>query len=163
MLFNGTNSSGVAGLWVTDGASADTRELTGIRGAAAAGLNPSSFVVLKNEALFNGVNGAGVHGLWVTNGDAQATQELTPLAGALTTGLGLNPYDLTVFGSEVLFGGTNASNHIGLWASDGTTNTEEIKASRGPVLRGFIPPTSRFLAPRRCSAAPTPAEIQACG
>jgi ELWxxDGT repeat protein len=46
VLFNGTDQSGNFGLWVTDGTSAGTSEITGIGGASPSGINP------KNLATF---------------------------------------------------------------------------------------------------------------
>jgi ELWxxDGT repeat protein len=81
--------------------------------------------------LFNGVDsrataGNPVSGLWETNGTSGGTIELAGVGFGSSTS-GLDPYDMTVFGSEVLFGATNASNQVGLWETDGTPGgTHEI-------------------------------------
>jgi ELWxxDGT repeat protein len=132
VLFNGTDSSGHAELWKTNGTAAGTSELMPpIAGAASAGLDPSDLTVFHNEVLFNGEDsratpGNPVSGLWETNGTSGGTIELAGVGFGSSTS-GLDPYDMTVFGSEVLFGATNASNQVGLWETDGTPGgTHEI-------------------------------------
>ena len=46
---------------------------------------------------------------------------------------GLNPTDITVFGSEVLFAGKDASNNIGLWMWTGTGAPQELTGISGAV------------------------------
>jgi ELWxxDGT repeat protein len=89
------------GLWVTDGTSAGTDELT-VAGANAKGLfsalpgaNPH-FTVLGGKALFVGLDAKSQFGLWVTDGASAGTSELKVGVG------GVDP-DLTVFGKEALF------------------------------------------------------------
>jgi hypothetical protein len=144
-LFNsasGTNAAGPAGdlgLWTTDGTATGTQELggsTGISGASATGLDPTDLTVFNNEVLFNGASSAnaagpaGHLGLWTTNGTATGTQELggsTGISGASATGL--DPTDMMVFGSEVLFSGVDASGLSGLWMTNGTAaGTRELLA-----------------------------------
>jgi ELWxxDGT repeat protein len=93
-LFNGTDTDGLLGLWVTNGTPAGTSELTGISGASTGGLNPADLTVFNGEALFNGADAADNFGLWVTNGTPAGTFELTGISGASTGGL--DPADLTV-------------------------------------------------------------------
>ena len=65
-------------------------------------------------ALFNGAGGAnaagpaGHLGLWTTDGTAGGTSELIPPAGAGAAATGLDPTDMTVFNSKVLFNGVDA-------------------------------------------------------
>src|SRR5438445_688040 len=48
VLFDGTNSAGKQGLWVTDGTAAGTHEITGIAGAnTSSGLDPEGFIVFN--------------------------------------------------------------------------------------------------------------------
>jgi ELWxxDGT repeat protein len=138
VLFNGVDLVGRPELWTTNGTASGTSELTlpDSAGAAATGLNPSDLTLFKNEVFFNGDDsrsvsgppGHAVSGLWVTNGTAAGTSELVPGAGPS----GLNPYDMTVFGADMLFGGTNASGLVGLWETDGTAGgTQEITVIAG--------------------------------
>ena len=89
MLFNGRNSSGKQGLWVTDGTAGGTHE---ILAGSAAGLDPSGFSVFGSEVLFSGHDAAGHSQLWETDGTAAGTHALT-VAGASAAGLA--PVDLT--------------------------------------------------------------------
>ena len=130
-LFNGANAAGHLGLWTTNGTGGGTQELTSIAGASASGLNPTDITVFNGEALFNGVDSGGLSGLWVTNGGSSGTHELTGITGAATTGSGLDPTDMTVFGSEVLFSGLDANGLTGLWVTDGTAGgTHEVFAEQ---------------------------------
>ena len=71
-------------------------------------------------AVFAGedTGAAGGFSLWITNGTAAGTLELTGISGAYTGGI--NPYDLTVFNSDVLFAGEDAAGDDGLWVTNGT-------------------------------------------
>src|SRR5207237_5459776 len=61
-LFVGVDTNLYNNLWVTDGTSAGTHELTGIGGVLS--LNPSDLTAFDGEVLFSS------DGLWVTNGTA---------------------------------------------------------------------------------------------
>src|SRR3984957_4435471 len=136
------------GLWVTDGTANSTREVggegdLGVEGVSAGGLDPSELAVFGNEVLFNGLDAAGSNGpsngLWVTDGTPGNTIELTGISGASSNGL--NPSDLTVFGSEVLFTGSDTAGHAGLWltngtAFDGTAVTFELTGINGANVNG---------------------------
>lgn len=127
ILFNGRDAAGDRdrGLWVTDGTAAGTHELTGIKGASAAGVNPFDPTVFKHEVIFNGIDTAGKNGLWVTNGTAAGTHEITGIAGADPGGL--NPSDFTVVKNVVLFDGYDLSGKTGLWVTNGTAaGTHEL-------------------------------------
>jgi ELWxxDGT repeat protein len=106
VLFNGPDASGHFGLWVTNGTSAGTSELTVSRTSSQGlfgALNPE-FTVLGNEVVFEGYDSTHPEpNLWVTDGTAAGTTELN-VAGAFSNGLldVVNP-DLTLFGNKVLF------------------------------------------------------------
>ena len=73
-------AGGDPGLWVTDGTTGGTSELS-------AGINPTSITVLNaSKALFNAVNASSKHGLWVSDGTSAGTSELS-VAGAASGGL----------------------------------------------------------------------------
>jgi hypothetical protein len=109
-LFEGKDSSGRFGLWVTTGTAAGTQEIAG-----TSGLSPNDLTVFGGQVLFSGGSG-----LWATNGTAAGTHEVTSVAGA--------PGDLTVFGSEVLFAGATG----GLWETDGSSGgTHELAGTAG--------------------------------
>jgi ELWxxDGT repeat protein len=148
VLFNGSNTAGNAGLWVTDGTAAGTHEITGISGAfdgggnpAAAGVDPRDLTVFNGEVLFEGINSAYQTGLWVTDGTAAGTHEIT-VSGASTAGIfgGANDSgaallpDLTPFSGKVLFVARGADQRVGLWTTDGTTaGTHEITTFAGAI------------------------------
>jgi ELWxxDGT repeat protein len=146
VLFAGIDASNQIGLWVTNGTSAGTYELTGINNvnAGSGGLfggsvgEPPDFTVFKNEVLFDGVDAAGENGLWVTNGTVAGTYELTGINGA--SAAGVLPKDMTVFNNEVLFGGRDAADNYGLWVTNGTAaGTHELTGIKGAYSGGLAP------------------------
>jgi hypothetical protein len=132
VLFEGVNTAGHDGLWVTNGTALGTSELTGITGANIDGVQPTDLTVFGNEVLFNGVDTAGNHDLWVTNGTTAGTSEIT-VSGAYTGNSGgLNPKDLTIFNGEVVFDGRDTTGEFNLWVTNGTTaGTSEVTGISG--------------------------------
>jgi hypothetical protein len=148
VLFDGRDASGNIDLWMTNATAASTHELTGISGANASGLFPSplfpGFTVFNGEVLFEGTDASGNVDLWVTNGTAAGTSELTGISGAFQSGILFDlpaplPPSFTVFNGEVLFEGTDASGHFGLWATDGTAaGTFELTGISGANSGGLF-------------------------
>jgi ELWxxDGT repeat protein len=149
VLFNGTNASGIQGLWVTDGTAVGTHELTGISGAYPGGAFAQGFVTLDmtvfhGEVFFRGIDTSENIGLWVTDGTVAGTHELTGISGANSTGsdsypAGLYPTGMTVLNGKLLFEGQNASGNRGLWVSDGTAvGTHELTGIIGAYSRGLF-------------------------
>lgn len=143
VLFNGVNSNGIYGLWLSDGTAAGTHELTGISGANGGGIlggggATDSFTVFNGQMLFAGENSNGQFGLWASDGRAVGTQELTGILGA-NFQYGVAPNDLTVFNGNVLFQGLDTNGQEGLWVTDGTAlGTHELNIS-GTSWRGVWP------------------------
>lgn len=122
----GINALGHQGLWQTDGTSAGTREIpvAGARPGALGGFCPGSFVLLNNKILFRGANAADHWGLWQTDGTSRGTMEI-PVGGVGPKGLLDTGGELTLLNkNKVLFRGTNAGSHVGLWQTDGTSAGE---------------------------------------
>jgi ELWxxDGT repeat protein len=149
VLFAALDASANVGLWVTNGTAMGTSEVTGISGAGPGGVSPVDLTVfngfLSSQVLFRGTDASGSHGLWVTNGTTAGTYELTGISGAFTGAAGLSPRDLTVFNGEglfpqVLFGGNDASGHLGLWVTDGASaGTHELTGINGGASSGLMP------------------------
>jgi ELWxxDGT repeat protein len=131
VLFRGLDTSGASGLWMTDGTAPDTKEITGVNGAASTGVNPTDITVLNDTAaLFNGENAALQQGLWTTTGNGAGTHELTSIDGASASGL--NPTDITAFNGKALFNGLDANGLSGLWMTNGSAaGTHELLAGAG--------------------------------
>jgi ELWxxDGT repeat protein len=157
-VFAGYDASGHSNLWVTDGTSAGTSEVTtsnafagGLFNQTNAGTFAASvpdFTVLGTKALFEGYDTSGHIGLWVTDGTSAGTSELA-VAGANPNGLflGVSNPDFTVFGSQLLFSGDDAAGHIGLWITNGTAaGTSEIVAA-GASPSGLVPTDITVLTP----------------
>ena len=90
VVFVGDDASGNRDLWVTDGTSAGTSELT-VAGVGRLGLFPADFMVVGDKVLFEGQDANQAFNLWVTDGTSAGTSELTvtganPLAGGLSPG-----------------------------------------------------------------------------
>jgi ELWxxDGT repeat protein len=148
LLFTGMNTSGVFGLWVTNGTAAGTHELTGISGANPGGINPLYSTPFNGKVVFSGKDTSGNIGLWVTDGTVAGTHELTGISGANSTSFlnVLNSPDFTALGDRILFEGKNASGSEGLWITDGTAaGTHEITGISGAFagtyggITGFHP------------------------
>jgi ELWxxDGT repeat protein len=95
-LFEGDDATGAASLWVTDGTSAGTSELT-VAGSDAGGLFTNviapHLTVFAGKALFVGEDANGTISLWATDGTGPAPanwrpREATP-AGCFSTSLRL--------------------------------------------------------------------------
>jgi ELWxxDGT repeat protein len=127
VLFEGDDAHAQSGLWVTNGTSAGTSEIS-IPGPS---LRPAFLTTFGSEVLFNGVGQFNGSALWVTDGTSAGTSEIS-VAGTPVSGL--NPDGFAVFGTEVLFAGSDASGKRGLWVTDGTSaGTSEIPvAAAGP-------------------------------
>jgi len=141
VLFNGTNTAGHFGLWVTDGMSADTHEVAGINGASATGINPSDLTIFNGEVLFQG-NDASGPGLWVTDGKAADTHELVTSQGSGVSPNGLTLNNLTMLNNTtVVFAGLDVGGfYMHLWVTDGTTfGTHELTGIAGADPLNFLP------------------------
>jgi ELWxxDGT repeat protein len=118
VLFNGSDAGGRDNLWVIDGTSAGTHELTFVE---SPGLSPHEITVIGDKAVFAG----GLYfppRLWVTDGTSAGTREL-PI---------VDPYDITALGSKALGADANG----GLWITDGTAaGTRELPGL--PFWNGF--------------------------
>jgi ELWxxDGT repeat protein len=162
VLFKGEDASGNFNLWVTDGTTAGTSELT-VAGANAHGIlsNGSTqlypdLTVLGGKALFAGFDSNGHINIWVTDGTSAGTSELI-VAGADPSGLFynngpvLNP-DFTVIGGTAVFEGFDVNGHVNLWVTDGTAAGTSKLAVSGANSAGlnpsdfFVPPSSPAVA-----------------
>jgi ELWxxDGT repeat protein/probable HAF family extracellular repeat protein len=131
VLFEGVDANAHVGLWVTDGTTAGTHEITTFGGPIG------SLTVFNGEVLFTGPD----RGLWVTDGTAGGTHELTGITGAAVSGF--DPGGFTVFKNQVLFTGTDAAGVRGLWVTNGTAaGTHELTGIKGAYSGGLEPSTS---------------------
>jgi ELWxxDGT repeat protein len=122
------------GLWVTDGTSGGTQELStpglqvdGSAPGTGTSINPTDFFVYGNKVLFRGTDTVGKIGLWITDGTSAGTVEITPSNAFFP---GLEPSDFSLAGTNVVFQATNAAGNTGLWTTDGTAaGTVELTAN----------------------------------
>ena len=126
-LFVGYDSAGANALYATDGTAAGTTELL----AAPVGSADSGLTVAGNQVLFTSGQQLGV-----SDGTAAGTSTLT-VANASADGL--QPSDITAFGTGALFSGVDGAGNTGLWTTDGTAaGTVEITPS-GASASGLAP------------------------
>jgi ELWxxDGT repeat protein len=152
-LFEGEDNRGRINLWVTDGTSAGTSELT-VAGASSGGMfGPyPDFTVFGNRAVFAGFNTNGIANVWVTDGTSAGTSEL-PIAGGYFLGplQGISP-DFTAFGSKVQFVSLDAGSHPNLAVTDGTAaGTSELAistANSSGLFAANLPPDFTVLGSR---------------
>lgn len=137
LLFSGTDTNGQTGLWVSDGTSVGTSEMT-VSGAAPGGINPtfSNMTAFNGRIYFAGTDASGTIGLWSSDGTAGGTTEL---AIANTSAAGLAPVSLTVFDGFLYFGGVDSNGRTGLWKSDGTAAGTSELAVAGAGAGGLFP------------------------
>ena len=147
VLFNGSGTTGLAGLWLTDGTVLGTVELTVAGTDANFGLNPSDLLSLGPIALFAGHDANGQTGLWVTDGSGSGTTELAVVG--VDPNSGLRPADMTRFGAGALFRGSDDNGIMGLWRTDGSD-----AGTAGLTVAGAAP-TLRPLPETPCSSFST--------
>jgi ELWxxDGT repeat protein len=153
LLFEGFDTSGLAGLWVTNGTAAGTSELGGLGSEGISGVSsrfgldpafltafrPGTLLSSPIEVLFNGADASGLEALWVTRGTVASTQELTGISGAAPAPDGIEFSDPITFGHEVLFNGFDALFAHGLWVTNGAAvGTTEV-GGLGGALSGLDP------------------------
>ncbi|MGC2524503.1 MAG: VCBS repeat-containing protein [Stellaceae bacterium] len=142
-LFEGRDASGHYGLWVTNGASTGTSELT-VAGAYSGGLFSGAtpdFTVLGNKEVFAGRDASDRVGLWVTDGTSAGTSELTVVANSGGLFPASTSPDFRVVGSEVLFSGIDATAQYSLWTTDGTSKgTTELNIAGAYTGIGGLSP-----------------------
>ena len=76
VLFSGINAKGDFNLWVTNGTSAGTSEIS-LAKQDPNGLIPQNLTVFGNKVLFEGLDKNLNSNLWVTDGTAAGTSELS--------------------------------------------------------------------------------------
>ena len=167
-LFRGRDAANNIGLWETNGTATGTFELAPVAGAAVVGtpgsdVQPQSMTVLGGEVLFDGADQQDTEGsLWETDGTAAGTVEIGGEGNAGISGspngftgqftselpIGMQPQDLTTFGSNVLFAAYDSTlNSAGyyahtdaLWITDGTAGgTKEIGGPGNAGIFGIDP------------------------
>lgn len=130
-LLRAADGRGDAGLWATDGTSADA-VLQGCTGEAACRLLPLG----GGRALFVYPHPDGVQ-LWVTDGTAGGTVPAS-------TGVfkGWPPLDLqsgAALGGVGVFAASDAANGLEAWRSDGTAEGTSLLANIGPYWKDGAP------------------------
>ncbi|MEW6643209.1 MAG: FG-GAP-like repeat-containing protein [Pseudomonadota bacterium] len=155
VLFQGMDSAGHEGLWVSDGTAAGTTEIgglgnQGISNASVGALQPTNMVVFNGRVFFRGTDSGGSSGLWMTDGTAAGTSEIGGLGDAGISGAssaGITPTDLTAYNGMLLFSGRDNSFpgslgsvavwSYGLWVSDGTAaGTTELGGLQNAGISG---------------------------
>src|SRR5262249_23933629 len=119
-----------------------TLELTNPTGLSDFALNPTEIAVLGSHGIFAApkagtIGASGFQTLFVTDGTPAGPHEV---AVSGTFGSNFGPYDLTVFGDQILFGGRDSAGRYGLWTTNGTdAGTVEIFPGGPPASNGLDP------------------------
>jgi hypothetical protein len=125
-LFFGFDQTNNIGLWKTNGTLGGTSEIAANVGEPGNFFSTSATIdVVGTLALLPGIGSTGNDELLATNGTA-----VTTILPAHESAAGLQPTDITTFGTNALFSGVDSSGATGLWITDGTSGgTSEIAVS----------------------------------
>ena len=141
VLYASADLNNLGGLWVTDGTTAGTSELS-VAGLGPAQGSPGDFIAFGSLFLFEGADANGHFNLWQTDGTAGGTSEIS-VPGASSLGLfdeQSSDVHIVPFGSEVLFAGNDSSGRNNLWVTDGTlAGTSELSATGADATDGLFP------------------------
>ena len=138
VLYASADLNNLGGLWVTDGTTAGTSELS-VAGLGQAQDSPGNFVAFGSLLLFEGADANGHLNLWQTDGTAGGTSEVS-VPGASSLGLfdGLFSDALIFpFGSEVLFTGNDSMIAESRARRDSSPHFPQMPAFEGPLLAPF--------------------------
>ena len=176
-LFEGYDANGVDSLWVTDGTSAGTSQLSVVgsfSGGLFANVTAPNLIAFAGRALFVGEDASGNISLWSTDGTGTGTAELT-IAGADAGGcfpMSHIPVSPCSAARSCLPARTRAGNS-NLWVTDGTSaGTSELAvagANSGGLFNlnyfpaGFSPAFYGARRTGRCSKAMTRSPRTASG
>ncbi|TYL87677.1 hypothetical protein FXB40_40025 [Bradyrhizobium rifense] len=142
-LFAGLGAHGT-GLWVTDGTSAGTYELS-VAGAQTLpsptsfgpfGLQPAAMQVFGTQVLFGGDDTTGGYGLWITDGTSAGTTELVGGVSAFGHGAAWN---VTVLGNKAVFDTFDSTGKTILGVTDGTAAGTTVLPVAGASATAFNP------------------------
>lgn len=151
LYFTSIDANGHGNLWVTDGTSAGTQQLSAADDSLF-GLDPSSFAVLGNSVYFKGYDAAFRQNLFTLDAASGAVSEITP---ANTSAYGLLPMDITTYAGKLYFRGHDAAGAYTLWTSDGTAaGTVEIPVA-GQGTTGLYPGNFAIFAGKLAFSAST--------
>ena len=141
VLYASADLNNLGGLWVTDGTTAGTSELS-VAGLGPAQGSPGDFIAFGSLFLFEGADANGHFNLWQTHGTTGGTSEIS-VPGASSLGLfdeQSSDVHIVPFGSEVLFAGNDSSGRNNLWVTDGTlASTSELSATGADATDGLFP------------------------
>jgi ELWxxDGT repeat protein len=130
VLFSGVDAKSQSNLWVTNGTSAGTSEIS-LAKQYPGGLFPQHLTVFGSKVLFEGLDKNRNANLWVTDGTAAGTSEIS-VTGQNTQNF--VPQDFAVLGSKVLFEGQDSNRNYDLWVTNGTAaGTSEISVASANV------------------------------
>ncbi len=147
-------SSGTYGLFVTDGTTAGTFELGGLKNAGLGtvyfgGLTDTlqflnGYTVFGNKVFFGGTDSDNFKGVWVSDGTAAGTFELGGLkSGGLSSSGGSFGYSAALGASKVVFqwsDGAGIGANDELWVTNGTSSgTSEIGGHGNKGIAGVNP------------------------
>ncbi len=135
MYFEGFDTAGHVGLWVSDGIAADTHEIVPAN-AFSGGIfsNAFPYFTVYNGSLYFAGRDASNHTVLWTSGGTAATTNVVPVPGLE------QPFGLVSFNRSLYFDGIDPSGHFNLWQSDGTAaGTHELIVADASSSFGLVP------------------------
>ena len=145
LLFGATDATG-AGLWSTDGTTADTKLLQRLSGLGVLAGSPwNNFLSTSSRAYFVSADGNGTSSVWITDGTSSGTSRVI----ALPSGTTATAILLGLFNSMVVFSSLDPNNNGQMYVTDGTpAGTHQLTSFSGAneagVLDGFIVAGNKF-------------------
>ena len=140
VYFAAADAGGGVELWRSDGTAPGTARVKDIR-PGTGDSNPRELTVVGSQLFFRATDGATGAELWRSNGTAAGTARVADLnpgtgdAFPVTPGLP-NHYQLSAFGSDLIFFAYDANPYLELWWTDGFTTTTRLTTGG---VRDYIP------------------------
>jgi ELWxxDGT repeat protein len=168
VLFDANDSDSFEGVWVSDGTTAGTFEIGGLKNAGVSGAASQPIlgsISLGSRVLYGQIDSSGAYGLWVTDGTAAGTAEIGGLGSSGIPGILAGDFSLSfnsqngTVGSRALFEAPDSTAFPGLWVSDGTVaGTYEVGGLGGA---GFATASLTNFSPNDVTAFGSKALFQA--
>ncbi|HEY0513556.1 MAG TPA: ELWxxDGT repeat protein [Thermoanaerobaculia bacterium] len=136
VYFAAADAGGGVELWRSDGTAPGTVQVKDIR-PGTEGSNPRELTVVGSQLFFRATDGATGAELWRSNGTVAGTARVADLnpgtgdAFPVTPGLP-DHYQLSPFGSDLIFFAYDANQYLQLWWTDGFTTTTRLTTGGVP-------------------------------
>jgi ELWxxDGT repeat protein len=125
IFFISTDVNGAAALWVSNGVAGDAHAVP-LGGQPFS--NPTAPIAFGGDVVLTAVDSTGSAGVWISDGD-----RVTELVTGKQTNYQLDPTDLQVVGTHLMFAGFDPNGNYGEWSADAAGTKEvSIHAATAP-------------------------------